>query len=449
MYVRLRPLTARAAVLAVVLAMALAGEPAFAQRSFPLNSEPRIYDFNILPTQRGSIDLADYDDDGDLDILVTGRSGGFMVTQVYCQSRVVIGRPVGQITVFDTLRTFIEAPTNLPPVWESTARFGDYDGDGDSDLLISGRTTLNPTGGVPPITRLFEYRNGQYFIDERSEFTNVFGGDIAWGDYDGDGDLDVIVTGSTRTTAPYTPATRLYRNEGGVFTAVPTNLPDMAFGAAAWSDIDGDGDLDLALQGVAETERYVTDVFRNDGGGRFEGLRVDVQPVAHGSFDWGDVDRDGDDDLLVNGGVLDPNLQRGVTAILLNDGGMFRRMDVDLPGAFGGAARFADFDLDGRMDLAVSGAPTAFSQPSFSVYLNDGSGFDAAIPPFGLMMGDLAVGDYNGDGDPDIIVSGLNAESTFTNFYRNHIIKDVNLGDYESPQIVPDHDGEWTGCIVR
>ena len=436
--------------LLLALAFVLGCGPAFAQRSFPLNSEPRIYDFNVLPTQRGSIDLADYDGDGDLDILVTGRSGEFMVTRVYCQSRVVIGIPVGQFTVFDTLRTFIAAPTNLPPVWESTAKFGDYDGDGDADVLLSGRTTLSAAAGAPPITRLFEHRSGQYFVDERSEFTNVFSGDIAWGDYDGDGDLDVIVTGSTRTTAPYTPATRLYRNDGGIFTAVPTNLPDMAFGAAAWSDVDGDGDLDLALQGVAETERYLTDVFRNAGGGQFEPMQVDVQPVAHGSFDWGDVDGDGDDDLLVNGGVLDPHLQRGVTAILLNEGGTFRRMEVELPGAFSGAARLADFDLDGRMDLAVSGAPTAFAQPTFSIYLNSGSGFDAAIPPFGLMMGDLAVGDYNADGDPDIIVAGINADgSTSTNFYRNHIIKDVNLGDYESPQIVPDHDGEWTGCVIR
>lgn len=435
--------------LLLALAAVLGSGPAAAQRSFPFNAEPRIYDFKMLPTQRGSIELSDYDADGDLDVLLTGRSGDFMVTQVYCQSRVVIAIPVGEVVVYDTLRTFIEAPTNMPPVWESTARWGDYDGDGDADVLLSGRTTLS-TEGAQPITRLFEYRDGQYFADQRSEFVNVFGGDIAWGDYDGDADLDVLVTGSTQTRAPYLPSTRLYRNDGGIFTAVSTNLPDMAFGAAAWSDVDGDGDLDLALQGVAEAERYVTDVFRNEGGGQFERMHVDVQQVAHGSLDWGDVDGDGDDDLLVNGGVLDPHLQRGVTVILENDGGTFRRLDLQLPGTFSGAARFGDFDLDGRMDLAVSGAPRAFAQPIFSIYLNNGSGFNAAIPSFGLLMGDLAVGDYNEDGDTDVVVTGINAErNTFTNFYRNHMIQDIALGDLESPQIMPDLGGKWSGCVVR
>lgn len=419
-----------------------------AQRAFPLNAEPRIYDYEIEPTYYGSVELGDYDADGDLDVLLTGRTGDVIVTKVYCQSRVILTYNIGEVAFFDTVRTFIEASTNLPHVWQSSAKWGDYDGDGDADVLVSGRTTLHGSGVTAPTTRLFESRSGQFFADSRSEFVNVFAGEVAWGDYDGDGDLDVIVTGSTRTIPPYEPATRLYRNDRGVFSVVPTDLPNVTFGAVAWSDIDGDGDLDLALQGATETGVIITDLFRNDGGGSFSPLNLDIPPLFHGSFDWGDVDGDGDDDLLVTGGYLDPHLHRGLTAIFENEGAVFRRLETELPGALTGSAKFADFDLDGRMDLAISGAPSVLAQPRFSVYLNNGNGFNAAIPPFGLMLGDIAVGDYNEDGDPDVIVTGLSGErQSYANFYQNRVRPDKNIED--GGTVVPDLLGIWSGCVQR
>ncbi len=440
----------RIGTLIVTLAALLPVGDLFAQRTFPLNEAPRPYAFGMEPSYHGSVDLADYDGDGDLDVLITGRSGEFFFTKVYCQSRRVLATTIGETVRYDTIRVFLEPTTNLADVWQGAAKWGDYDGDGDADVLVSGRTTLSGSDNIAPITRLYEFRNGQFVEDTRSDFVDVFAGDIAWGDYDGDSDLDVVVIGATGTAPPYVPATRLYRNDGGLFSVVPTNLPDVSLGAVAWSDVDGDGDLDLALQGVTESGMIVTDIFRNDGNGSFVRLHIDIPQVSQGSFDWGDVDGDGDEDLLVTGGMLDPHLQRGLTVILENDGGDFRRSPAVLPGVATGAGRFSDFDLDGRVDVVLSGAQTIFAQPSLFIYLNNGDGFDNALAPFGLMLGDIAVGDYNDDGDPDFVVTGrtsLNSPETL--FYQNHTRRDLNAEDFEGAAVVPDILGNWSGCVQR
>jgi hypothetical protein len=92
-------------------------------------------------------------------------------------------------------------------------------------------------------------------------------GDVAWGDYDGDGDLDLVVAGCGDTADVI--MTRLYRNDGGTFVDVDAGLPGVYSGAAlAWGDYDGDGDLDLALAGAMDYffNELVTRVYRNDGG---------------------------------------------------------------------------------------------------------------------------------------------------------------------------------------
>jgi hypothetical protein len=53
----------------------------------------------------------------------------------------------------------------------------------------------------------------------------------AWADFDLDGDLDLLLSGDKGD-----PFTQLYRNDGGVFTAVPTTLPALVSSAAAWGD---------------------------------------------------------------------------------------------------------------------------------------------------------------------------------------------------------------------
>src|SRR5436190_1034322 len=92
---------------------------------------------------------------------------------------------------------------------------------------------------------------------------------VIWGDYDNDGDLDLLVTGVTSSTPGAAALTRLYRNDGGVFTSIPHPFPDCYLGGVAWGDYDNDGDLDVVITGTASSGALVAGLWRNDGGGTF------------------------------------------------------------------------------------------------------------------------------------------------------------------------------------
>src|SRR5262245_8494035 len=115
---------------------------------------------------------------------------------------------------------------------------------------------------------------------------------VAWGDYDGDNDLDLVVAGSTDGTTTGS-RTRLYRNNAGAFSVQPTALPNLVNAALAWGDYDRDGDLDLALEGLDSTATRMTRIYRNDGGGTFVDIAAGLTAVANGGLAWGDFDNDG------------------------------------------------------------------------------------------------------------------------------------------------------------
>ncbi|MDO8834678.1 MAG: VCBS repeat-containing protein, partial [Vicinamibacterales bacterium] len=85
---------------------------------------------------------------------------------------------------------------------------------------------------------------------------------VAWGDYDNDGDLDILLTGEYAFGAPIS---RVYRNDGGSFVDIAAGLEGVRDSSVAWGDYDNDGDLDILLTGEGASG-YVSRVYRNDGG---------------------------------------------------------------------------------------------------------------------------------------------------------------------------------------
>jgi hypothetical protein len=92
-------------------------------------------------------------------------------------------------------------------------------------------------------------------------------GTAAWGDFDNDNDLDLLLTGAGVSSTD----TLLFRNQGGSFIQVTAGLPNIYESAAAWGDYDLDGDLDLALSGLFGTVED-TRIYRNDGNGIFTAI---------------------------------------------------------------------------------------------------------------------------------------------------------------------------------
>jgi hypothetical protein len=264
------------------------------------------------------------------------------------------------------------------------------------------------------------------------------GSGAAWGDFDGDGDDDLFVVNMRGPLgADAGGRSRLYRNEGGGRFGDVTESAGLALDlygmAAAWSDADGDGRLDLAVSGYGDLRLY-----RNAGGGRFEDVSVAAGFARHRGFwaglSWADYDADGDLDLYVSGYVqyrFDPaHAARGSTQVhaevpytlnpssypaernlLLRNDGRGRFTDVAAAAGVDNAsgrsltAAWADFDGDGWLDLYVA---NDVSDNALFRNLGDGRFEDVShttwvADPRGAMG--LAVGDWDLDGDFDIFVT--------------------------------------------
>jgi hypothetical protein len=272
----------------------------------------------------------------------------------------------------------------------------------DAGGSITSRTaTLNVD---PQFTKITE---GPVATDRVESWSGHFG------DYDGDGLMDLVVTGDYWT--PGSRNTRLYHNEGeGRFTAVISgpweNLTDRVF-YGAWADPDNDGDLDLLLS-VNESQTPI--YLRNEGGGEFTRRPVDQNwfqpPVSlggqSGSPAWGDLDNDGLLDGILQGPSTFPfrNLGNGQFTVLTNTP-MYRLPD------WAQSYQLVDYDNDGDLDVFL---PREAS--SAKLYRNDGQLRFTDVST-AVLKGRVPSGaggswaDFDNDGDLDVICAGGSSNS--------------------------------------
>ena len=272
----------------------------------------------------------------------------------------------------------------------------------------------------PAAAQLLEARDAQ--------LPDVSGGAAVWGDYDGDGDLDLLMTSPQVAGAVGAP--QLYRQDGGDFVLDDVHaaaFPILASSSAAWGDYDHDGDLDLALAGRADGVRTLT-LYRNDlaTGGTF--VEEADAAVAFTGLDlatlaWGDADNDGDLDLLTTGR---PAADEGLTRLYLNtfnqDGNAAfvvadwrdaAEAPLAVPNLFNSDLQWGDYDADGDLDFAFMGGDDDDSV--FHIYRNDGRGrFDLAQNIAGVCCGNLDFGDYDADGDLDLVMHGIGGDAVFS-----------------------------------
>lgn len=234
-------------------------------------------------------------------------------------------------------------------------------------------------------------------------FMGAMQGTAAWGDYDNDGDPDVIVTGTSEEQAEQEmPVSIIYRNDGGTFTNIQAGLMGVRKSGAAWGDYDADGDLDLALSGYNDADEDTALIYKNMGNDNFMATDIYVDGATNAAIDWGDANNDGHLDLIVTGRT-DPFNIIFESIIYINEGNdSFSQINAGLEEMEDGSVHFADYDNDGDNDLLLTGEFEAW------VYENDGSGTFSKIDtqPLGVNESDSDWGDFDNDGDLDFALAG-------------------------------------------
>ena len=302
---------------------------------------------SLTPVDKSSVAWGDYDNDGDLDILLTGDSG---------QRTAKIYRNNGNSSF--TEQTSIV----LRPVYDSMVDWGDYDNDGDLDIILSGSSSI----GV--ISMIFR-NNGNNTFTEQTDiiFGGYYRGSVDWGDYDNDGDLDILLSGQLPGGINY--ATKIFKNNGNnTFTQqTGINLTGVGYSSAAWGDYDNDGDLDILLTGYNGLNR-ISKVYRNNSDDTFmEMTSISLIGVSSSSVAWGDYDNDGDLDILF-GGYDGSNR---ITKIYRNDEDSIFTEIASLVGAGSSSVAWGDYDNDGDLDILLTGTVDGINRIS-EVYRNNG-----------------------------------------------------------------------------
>ena len=301
-----------------------------------------------------SIAFADIDGDNDLDVLITGDTSN--------QSE-----PISKLYTNDGNGIFSEvAGTPFEGVSSSSVAFGDIDGDGDVDVLISGRNS-----SYEPISNLFTNDGTGVFSEViDTPFEKVSSASVTFADIDGDNDLDVLITGDSSPSWPSQPISKLYTNDGsGLFSEVAnTPFEGVRGPSIAFADTDEDDDLDLLITGRNSSYQPIAKLFANDGNGMFsEVADTPFEGVSSSSIAFADVDGDTDMDVLITGDTFN----QSITLLYINDGsGLFSEVaGTSIIGYSNSSIAFADIDGDTDLDILMTG--NASFQPTSKLYSND------------------------------------------------------------------------------
>ena len=337
------------------------------------------------------------------------HSGAYYYLGVYHLRR---GNFEKAVTNFkESLRLKPRDPETLWNLWTAYSKLGGYPADLPEEFKIVRRDEVTSSARVGKT-------NPYYFTDIAPDLKmdKVDGGrGSAWGDYDNDGDEDIVAVGTYQPHA-------LYRNNGdGTFTDVAeqAGIADPRGGwGSLFADYDNDGYLDLYItrggwSGAAENTLY-----RNNGDGTFSDVTHAAgvaDPQSSFCAAWADYDNDGYLDLYIADGVIGDG---AANVLYRNNGdGTFTNTAESAGVANTGnslGTAWGDYDKDGYIDLHV----VNFGQSNV-LYRNNGDGTFTDVTPttgMNIPVTDAFVTfflDVDNDADLDIFISNSGSFQAF------------------------------------
>ncbi|MEQ9414372.1 MAG: T9SS type A sorting domain-containing protein [Cyclobacteriaceae bacterium] len=355
---------------------------------------------------------------------------------------------------------FVDAGVTLPGIGVGSVAWGDYDKDGDMDILSVGNQQATGGSGSADI-----YRNdGGSFVAINAGFVPVTDGKAVFVDYDNDNDLDVCLMGKDNAG---TPVLILYRNTNNVFTnIIDTGFPGLYDGSMSWADFDGDSRPDLAVMGKNNTNFPITRVYKNLGN-QFLEIQAGLPGMYDGDIAW--QNKAGDlPDLIISG---KDETNSDLTRYYRNDFG--RLISISLPlssqvsnsaiatnniafpdlyeymilgtsvdgtsmqhfmydsltemqtGLSNGDALWIDYDNDGDNDMVISGVDPTLGNLQTLLYENINDDYTlicSVFPIEGAAKSRITTADYDNDGDLDLLFTSFDAlGQAFGKIYRNEI----------------------------
>ncbi len=336
--------------------------------------------------------------DGDWIVFQSNRDGNYEIYTLNLEQELQGGDEISVQRLTNTVRgdywaswrpgassgsnaiVFEKSPQVFPSVPTWKIGLDDFDADGDLDAVFAN--------GQRNLSQIWLNDGRGIFIDTGQELGR-YGHGVDTGDVDGDGDPDIII--STHTDLP----TRVYLYEGKAVFQEMEGAFDANIGFSVdLFDLDKDGDLDAVGEDIQSVNIYL-----NDGLGKF--TKSDLTfPLTTA---WGDLDSDGDIDVLIK--------EEGIGySVQLNDGqGNFTRYwACEEPEAMNiGAMALNDVDGDGDLDAIITNGHHRTNSYPVQIYLNGGTGqfTDSGQRLNAVRNAGVSLGDLDGDGDPDLVLA--------------------------------------------
>ncbi|RMH61741.1 MAG: T9SS C-terminal target domain-containing protein [Calditrichaeota bacterium] len=344
------------------------------------------------------------------------------------------------------IRTFGKYVTN-------GVSWNDYDNDGFYDIYM----TNGFQSSSPLLWENFLYHNlGNGLFDSVSTAGSIesdvfLSAGSSWGDFDNDGDIDVIVgeplthSSGSGFFSTYFSETKVYQNNNdGTFTDL-TSMGDLgneisggstsqSHIGAIWVDYDNDGDLDVIESNatfLGGAQNFT--MYRNNGDGTFTSISNNITAAssARAGFTAADFDEDGDIDIVTLAGNTGQN-----TTLWINTGTDFTETVLLSGGSTynSQSATWLDYDGDGDLDLyiAIAGDDSNVAQPN-ELFRNDNGTLVQVTSGVGPIISDAyltlvtAAADYDNDGDIDIY-TGVNGDLTSSPAQHNALYTNNGSG---------------------
>jgi hypothetical protein len=365
-----------------------------------------------------SVAMGDVNSDGKPDIVVANECAISNCQTSGGSVGVLLGNGDG------TFRATVGYSSDVP--YAFSVAVGDVNGDGKPDLVVAngcanngGCQGGNQIGGSASVL----LGNGDGTFQPAVSYAS--GGQdalsVAVGDVNGDGKLDLIVANycaSSGSCANGSVSVLLGNGDGTFQSAVNYASGGSLAYSVAVGDVNGDGKPDIVVANECASSNCANgavSVLLGNGDGTFQSA---VSYASGGSYTYsvavGDVNGDGKPDVIVTNECANSSCQTngGSVSVLLGNGdGTFQSAVTYASGVESLSVAVADVNSDGKLDLIVANycaSSSSCSDGSVSVLLGNGDGtFQPAVsyPSSEQGASGLVVGDFNGDGKPDIVAT--------------------------------------------